>query len=654
MAENQVRIIFGADTKGIDAALKKVGSRLNQFGQRASKLGKELSTKLSLPLLAAGGAAIKFASDFNESLNKVDVAFGKSQDHVKDFAKTALRQFGIAEGSALDMAALFGDMATSMGLTQESAAGMSTELVGLAGDLASFKNIDIEQATTALAGVFTGETESLKRLGIVMTEVNLKQFAMEKGLNANIKSMTQAEKVALRYQFIMSKTSNAQGDFARTGGGAANQMRIFQEALKQLAANFGQILLPTFTKILLKLNAFIIRISEMTPETKKFVAIVGGLGIALPPIAAVLPSIAKGLGLMGGAVKFLLGPLGLVLGSLTSLTVILPKVDEALKVETTLFQKLKNVLTSGMGPGAALSYVNKTLKDGVPKIDENKDAVDDLTTSYDEFAKKIQTLMAFENLGVSDDTATKEKITQEKIATNRKNFLTDVFAITDEGQSAIEERFNRFAKATSEPLDVTNNALKRFNINAQKELQAAAAIAQEHGAIIIGGFRNMASGIGSALADAITSGGNLAHALASVLLNTLGSMAIQLGNLAIKIGLAMKAIKLSFKNPFTAIAAGIALIAVGKLIQNAAKIVQGGGVKKFAKGGIVSTPTLGLMGEYPGARSNPEVIAPLDRLKSMMGDSVGSMVQVGGEFTLRGQDLVVALQRANRNRDRIN
>ena len=86
-------------------------------------------------------------------------------------------------------------------------------------------NINIEEVTTALSGVFTGETESLKRLGIVMTEVNLKQFAMEQGIKKNIKEMTQAEKVALRFQYVLSVTGNAQGDFARTGGGAANQMR---------------------------------------------------------------------------------------------------------------------------------------------------------------------------------------------------------------------------------------------------------------------------------------------------------------------------------------------------------------------------------------------------------------------------------------------
>ncbi len=139
------------------------------------------------------------ASDYEESLNKVRVAFGSSSSSVEEFSKTAIDSIGLAEQSALDMAALFGDMATSMGLTRPAAAEMSTSLVQLAGDLSSFKNINIEEVTTALAGVFTGETESLKRLGIVMTEANVQAYALEKGIKKKLNTMSQAEKVALRF-----------------------------------------------------------------------------------------------------------------------------------------------------------------------------------------------------------------------------------------------------------------------------------------------------------------------------------------------------------------------------------------------------------------------------------------------------------------------
>ena len=123
------------------------------------------------------------------------------------------------------MAALFGDMGTAMGQTPAEAAKMSESLVGLAGDLASFKNIGIEEAQTALKGIFTGEGESLKSLGVVMQDSTLEAYAMATGQKKAYDEMTQAEKVALRYAYVMDATKNAQGDFARTSGGTANQLR---------------------------------------------------------------------------------------------------------------------------------------------------------------------------------------------------------------------------------------------------------------------------------------------------------------------------------------------------------------------------------------------------------------------------------------------
>mgnify|MGYP003666031869 FL=1 len=151
---------------------EKVKDKFKKVGESMSRIGKSMATYLTLPLAAIATASIKMASDFSESLNKVDVAFKTSSKEVRDFGKTTLETFGIAEGTSLDMAALFGDMATSMGLPVDKASKLSTSMVGLAGDLSSFKNIGIKEVTTALNGVFTGETESLKMLGIVMTQNN--------------------------------------------------------------------------------------------------------------------------------------------------------------------------------------------------------------------------------------------------------------------------------------------------------------------------------------------------------------------------------------------------------------------------------------------------------------------------------------------------
>ena len=183
--------------------LQKVGKGLQDVGGTLTKVGSNLSKYVTAPVLAAGTAAVKLASDYDENLNKVEASFKDNAKEVKEWAKTATKQFGISESAALEATSLFGDMGTSMGLTTKEAALMSTGLAGLAGDLASFKNIGIDQAMTALKGIFTGETESLKSLGVVMTQANLKQFAADMGLVYD--SMSEADKVTLRYQYVLSK-----------------------------------------------------------------------------------------------------------------------------------------------------------------------------------------------------------------------------------------------------------------------------------------------------------------------------------------------------------------------------------------------------------------------------------------------------------------
>lgn len=273
------------------SSFEKVGQKIQSVGKKSLDTGKNLFLKTTLPITLLGGSFIKAASDYQESLNKVDVAFGKSSESVKNFAMSAGENFGIDRGRALDMAAMFGDMSTSMGLSQEKAGTLSTSLVGLSGDLASFKNIGVDQAQTALAGIFTGETESLKRLGIVMTETNLQQFALTQGINKKIEKMKQDEKVLLRYNYIMAMSKNSLGDFARTQEGFANQSRILGSRFKDLSITLGSILLPYAIKLVNVVIGLIEKFQNLSPTTQKIVLILAGL-------AAILPPLLIGLGMM--------------------------------------------------------------------------------------------------------------------------------------------------------------------------------------------------------------------------------------------------------------------------------------------------------------------------------------------------------------------
>ena len=207
-------------------------------------------------------------------------------------------------------------------------------------------------------------------------------------------------------------------------------------------------------------------------------------------------------------------------------------------------------------------------------------------------------------------------------------------------------------------------------------LEQAAQFSQRISQIMTGGLQNLASGIGAALGNAISTGGNLAGSLSKVILGSIGGMAVQLGKLAIGIGITLAKIKTAFKSlaPGVAIAAGIALVALGSVFKNKAASIGGGGGGSsfrgggfasggvsgggggtaFANGGIVSGPTMGLVGEYPGARQNPEVIAPLNKLQSIIGKSNnGGNLNVTGQVRIDGQDLLIAIERANETAGRI-
>lgn len=328
----QINIRFKANMEELSSQLQNISRDLKKRGEEMQNVGKQLSTAVTLPLVALGTAATKFASDLEQSISKTDVVFGKQSESVKQFAQSTLNAFGISESAALDMLSLYGDMGTSMGITQGKAAEMSKKLVGLAGDLASFKNIGLDQAQTALNGIFSGETESLKMLGVIMTDANLQQYAYTQGISKKISAMTQDEKVMLRYNFVLSQTKNAHGDFQKEIGSAANQSRVFTEGLKELGAQFGQVILPYFTKAVTALNGFMRQISATDSEQKKWIVGIAAIGAAVGPVLVVfgtlmasIPNIVNGFKAIRVAVlamntAFLANPITAVVAVLAALT----------------------------------------------------------------------------------------------------------------------------------------------------------------------------------------------------------------------------------------------------------------------------------------------------------------------------------------------
>ena len=209
--------------------------------------------------------------------NVVDVAFGPTvSKKINSFAKSAAQSFGLSETMAKKYAGTFGSMATAFGFSQDQAADMSTQLTGLAGDVASFYNISQDEAYTKLKSVFTGETESLKDLGVVMTQTALDSYAMANGFGKTTAQMSEAEKVALRYSFVQNQLSNAAGDFARTSDSWANQTRILALQFDSLKASIGQGLINLFQPIIVQVNTLLKKLVGLSEAFARFTGLLTG------------------------------------------------------------------------------------------------------------------------------------------------------------------------------------------------------------------------------------------------------------------------------------------------------------------------------------------------------------------------------------------
>lgn len=198
--------------------------------------------------------AIDISSDLTEVQNVVDVTFGNMKQKVEDLASVSVTEFGMSELTTKQIASRFQAMGTAMGFTQEKMSDMSIGLTKLAADMASFYNVEQEAVAKSLQSVFTGETEPLRKYGIDLTNATLQEWAMKRGIDAKVASMTQAEKTMLRYQYVMESTSDAQGDFARTSGTWANQLRILTQSFQALGAIVGEVLINAFKPFVAALN----------------------------------------------------------------------------------------------------------------------------------------------------------------------------------------------------------------------------------------------------------------------------------------------------------------------------------------------------------------------------------------------------------------
>ena len=288
-------------------SFKEIDDGLNNLQSALGDLASTIGLSFGLDsLIDFGKEAIGLASDIQEVQNVVDTSFGEMSSRVEEFAETSIESFGMSELTAKQTAGRFMSMSTALGLAQDQAADMALTVTGLTGDMASFYNVSQDVASTALASIWTGETESLKQFGIVMTQTNLEAYALSQGINKTWNEMTQAEQVQLRYNYVMEQTALAQGDFEKTQDSWANQQRILKESTDALSASIGQGLMESLTP----LQGIIVDIVQSLLEFQDstgllddfFMILIGGVtGLIALKAASVIQTVAAAVMQMGSA-----------------------------------------------------------------------------------------------------------------------------------------------------------------------------------------------------------------------------------------------------------------------------------------------------------------------------------------------------------------
>ena len=281
---------------------KKFGKQVNGIQRQATKAFGSMSVavgnimaNLATKAVASIGNFVKDSidkgSELSELQNVVDSVFTTMSDKVDTFAQNALAAYGLTEAQSKKMVGTYGAMAKSFGYSEAQAYNMSAALTGLTGDVASFYNLNHDEAYTKLKSVFTGETESLKELGVVMTQAALDEFALANGFGKTTAKMSEQEKVALRLAFVQNKLATASGDFMRNQDSWANQTRILTGQFESFKAAIGQGLINVLTPVIKVINVIMAKLVQLANAFKSFTEMVmgkksgGGAGSAMQEVA---------------------------------------------------------------------------------------------------------------------------------------------------------------------------------------------------------------------------------------------------------------------------------------------------------------------------------------------------------------------------------
>lgn len=292
----QLALELGIDGSSLRTQLTGITNQAsNQLTSSFTGIGKKIGIALGAAfsvkaLVGFTKSCLDLGSDLAEVQNVVDTSFKSMSNYVNDFAKNAMTNFGMSETVAKKYMGTIGAMNNSFGFAEQASYDMAEAVTGLTGDVASFYNISSDEAFTKLKSIWTGETESLKELGVVMTQTALDEYALNNGFGKTTAKMTEQEKVMLRFQYVTNALSDASGDFAKTQDSWANQTRILSLQFESLKATLGQGFINLFTPILKGLNNLLAKLSVVAEKFKSFTEAITGKSAATDSLGNIAAS----------------------------------------------------------------------------------------------------------------------------------------------------------------------------------------------------------------------------------------------------------------------------------------------------------------------------------------------------------------------------
>ena len=623
----KIPIISEFNPKGINAA-KAEFATLQTTGSKAMFLLQ----KAALPAAAAIGSiaavikpAIKAASDFQESTSKVNVVFGQASKSIKDFAATAATSLGQSKQSVLDAAGAFGTFGKAAGLAGEDLATFTTDFVTLSTDLASFNNTSPEEAVLAIGAALRGESEPLRRYGVLLNDAVLRQEAMTLGIYDGKGALTAQQKVLAAQAAIYKQTNDAQGDFVRTSDGLANSQRTLGAVLKNVQIELGTKLLPAiqeFSNSLVDISLWV----QRNPET------FSKIGKGFEYIFKMVDPATKG-----------------IRGFLDILKTVSNLVGESEKATGAWNQELGRTSQQQMRLADEAGIFNK-------KFTEQKDTVGGAKKEVESFAQALKDKLG-EALSDANDALTDAKSAFNDFATSVSDSIKSAFSFADAQDAGAETGAGFLDGLRSQVAGVIGYAAKIQELldkNLSKD-----ALAQV-----------LASGqeAGVAIADQLIAGGQVAIDETNALVDSANAAAAKVGlnaaakwyqagidsATAIVNGIQGELDKLTPKlmAKMDAIAAKLKRtvnvdVVITERVNQIVTTISGnvGKIPKMAEGGIVNKPTLALIGE-----AGPEAVVPLSKMNAGGGGDVNINVTGGLSTSAEiGQSVVNALRAYSRS-----